>query len=85
MVDCGGLENHWPRKGSVGSNPTPSSTGKHAANLIRIINEVLYFVLKGSNPLRLKDVKRFPFIIMKLKWVTDKIVEKYGFQPKVRT
>lgn len=27
----------------------------------------------------------FPVFIMKLKWVANKIVERYGFQPKVRT
>ena len=25
MVECGGLENRYPRKGIVGSNPTPSA------------------------------------------------------------
>ena len=29
-----GKENRWPVTGSVGSNPTPSATGKHTANLI---------------------------------------------------
>ena len=25
MVDCGGLENRWARKGPGGSNPSPSA------------------------------------------------------------
>ena len=29
-----GKENRWPVTGSVGSNPTPSATGKHTADLI---------------------------------------------------
>ena len=87
VVDCGALEKHWPRKGPVGSNPTPSALGKHTANFKKwIIIEISVFWFRWFKSITSWEVKvRFPFIIMKLKWVTDKIVEKYGFQPKVRT
>ena len=51
-----------------------------------LIIEISVFWFSGFKSYTSWEVKvRFPFIIMKLKWVTDKIVEKYGFQPKVKT
>ena len=48
MVDCGGLENRWARKGPGGSNPSLSAKNPHlggyaAKKQIPIINFLFLF------------------------------------------
>jgi hypothetical protein len=92
VADCGSLENCCARKGTVGSNPTPSASnrsvwpagasepnGKHLISLVRSSDQVFKCVLDLTGRKALFASQEFLALqkqLQKVSWSIEAIVAK---------